>query len=230
MITLALYESETTSTKGSRRIDSEQLVRVIEEIGECVAREKELLAQNEAQTRVSLIDPLLRARDWPLKDLAVVQVEVRTNSGGKTGYVLKRSDGRPGILLEDKKGRGQLDLVSSAAAGYAWKLGREGKWLKHVGLTDGLRWMIAEPHNLKSPICQVDLGKTQQPIPKAVLQLVGVLWRRRWMADGSKKSASSKSTLIPLAQLKPGKGEVPSHAVVFSDGTRRELKTKTGLT
>ncbi len=211
-------------------MDLEQLVRVIEEIRERAAKYKELLVQNEAQTRVSLIDPLLRATGWPLEDPAVVQVEVRTNSGGKADYVLKWSDGRPAIVLEAKRVGGQLDLASSAAVGYAWELGRAGKWPKYIGLTDGLRWIIAEPHNLKSPVCQVDLGKTQQPIPEAVLQLVGVLWRRRWMDDGNKESAPSKSTLIPLSQLKPGKGEVAPHAVVFPDGTRREPRTKTGST
>lgn len=52
------------------------------------------------------------------------------------------------------------------------------------------------------------------------------------MADGNKDKASapSKSTLIPLAQVKPGKGEAAPRAVVFPDGTRREPKTGLGLT
>lgn len=120
-------------------MDLEQLIRVIELIRKRMSQYQEVLVQNEWQTRVSLIDPLLRAMGWLLEDPAVVQVEVKTNSGGKADYVLYWSDGRPAIVLEAKRVGGQLDLASSAAVGYAWELGKAGKWPKFMGMTDGLR-------------------------------------------------------------------------------------------
>lgn len=213
-------------------MDLEQLVRVIEEIRERAAKYKELLVQNEAQTRVSLIDPLLRTVGWPLEDPAWVQVEVKTKSGGKVDYVLYGGDGQPAILLEAKSLGAKLEPAASAAVGYAWDLGQAGKVPRYVGVSDGLRWVIAEPHNLKSPSCQVNFGNTQERIEDLLLRFVQVLWKRQW--DNAREATKNpESPLLgtqptSLAIFKPQRGQKPPQVVVLPDGTEREPKTAAG--
>ncbi|GBD20867.1 hypothetical protein HRbin28_01315 [bacterium HR28] len=211
-------------------MDLEHLIQVIEQVRERVEKYKDVLEQNEAQTRISLIEPLLRAFGWLLEDPFLVRVEVRTNNGAKVDYVLNRSDGRPAIGLEARSLGSKLELASSAVVGYAWELRREEREPKYVGITDGLRWLIAEPYNLRSPVCQVDLGSTQQPIPESALRLARVFWRRWWVVSEEARSAPSKSALIPLTALRPRVFEQPPRLVVFPDGTRCEPRTKMGPT
>ncbi len=200
-------------------MDLEQVIEVMKQIRDWARQYRDLFAESEAQTRLSLIDPLLRAFGWRLEDPAMAQIEAKTKQGNRVDYLLKWSDGRPAILLEAKRLGGQLDLATAAVVGYAWELRREDREPKYVGLTDGLRWILAEPGQFKNPFCQIDLGKGQQPMEEVALRLAEVLWRRWWMTRGELAPTHGLS----LANMKVSPREQPPRAVVFPDGTRREL-------
>ncbi len=204
-------------------MDLEQVIEVMKQIRDWAHQYRDLFAESEAQTRLSLIDPLLRAFGWRLEDPAMVQIEAKTKQGNRVDYLLKWSDGRPAILLEAKRLGGQLDLATAAVVGYAWELRREDREPKYVGLTDGLRWILAEPHQLRNPACQIDLGKGQQPMEEMALRLAEVLWRRWWMTRGELAPANRLS----LANIKVSPKDPPLQTVVFPDGTRREPRIKT---
>ena len=63
--------------------------------------DREYLAQNEMQTRVLLIDPLLRALGWDPGNSMDVRLEFRTGKG-RVDYALMR-EGAPVIVIEAKK-------------------------------------------------------------------------------------------------------------------------------
>ena len=131
-----------------------------------------------------MIGPVLRALDWPLDDPNWVQVEVGMSSGGKADYVLYDGAGRPVIVLEAKALGSKLDLAGSAAVEYAWELMKAGKAPELVGVSDGLHWVLAEPHNLKAPKAALDLAKSTQRAEMSALALAQLLWRRVWEGNG----------------------------------------------
>jgi len=134
----------------------DDLCQVLERLRERLQAHRSLLEANEAQTRVSLIDPLLRALGWPTDDPTSVQVEARAGSG-RADYVL-RSGNQTILVLEVKKVGEKLDIAHSAAVSYAWELLRQGQPPRYVGVSDGRRWLLYEPQQLEQPNHTLDLG------------------------------------------------------------------------
>jgi len=134
----------------------DDLCQVLERLRERLQAHRSLLEANEAQTCVSLIDPLLRALGWPIDDPTSVQVEARAGSG-RADYVL-RSGNQTVFVLEVKKVGEKLDIAHSAAVSYAWELLRQGQPPRYVGVSDGRRWLLYEPQQLEQPNHTLDLG------------------------------------------------------------------------
>ncbi|MBX6753338.1 MAG: type I restriction endonuclease subunit R [Thermorudis peleae] len=205
----------------------DDVLTALQQIRERAERYRPLLTQNEGLTRSVLIDPLLRVLGWPLDDPAWVQVEIRTLNGGRVDYLLFDGTGRIFIIIEAKALGGKLDLAGSAAVGYAWQLHQQGTPPHLVGITDGLRWTLAEPHNLKEPKYQFDLG-AKEPLPKLALQALEALWRDYRCAmlprNETRVSVTSISeNTLPLAELKVQPGVNPPTAILFPDGIERPL-------
>lgn len=79
----------------------EPLVSVLAEVKERLERHNQELRQSEALTRSALIDPVLRALEWPTADPALVKPEYSV-SGGKADYALLSPDGKAVAIVEVK--------------------------------------------------------------------------------------------------------------------------------
>ncbi|MCM8746527.1 hypothetical protein NET03_08260 [Thermomicrobium sp. CFH 73360] len=205
-------------------MDLEVLARTIAELRERAKQYQSLMAQNEAQTRISLIDPLLRALGWPLEDPARVLVEVRIGNS-RVDYVLGAGE-QPLLVLEAKSLGSTLNIAQSAAVSYAWELVRQGQQPRWVGVTDGLRWAIYDPHNLKSAIIDIDVGDTKRSAESQALALAQVLWQRLFAGVSSRPVESN--AWVPLSKLSPRPGAKPPVEVRFPDNRWRFLMGEPG--
>ncbi len=117
----------------------EETVRVILELRQSIARFQENFEGNEAQTRVSLIDPMLRTLGWDVSNPAEVAQE--TGRGvGVADYALKdRNSGMPLILVEAKSLNRSLDDAHQQVAAYCYSQN-----VGHAIVTDGNDWILLE--------------------------------------------------------------------------------------
>jgi hypothetical protein len=218
----------------------DDLCQVLERLRERLQAQKSLLESNEAQTRVSLIDPLLRALGWPTDDPTAVQVEVRAGSG-RADYLLRSGD-QTILVLEVKKLGEKLDIAHSAAVSYAWELLRQGQAPRYVGVSDGRRWLLHEPQQLKQPRYALDLADSQRSIPALALAFTEALWRRLYTGGvgpshdvshspdtRSRTSLPPRDAWRPLPELRAILGDPPPSRIRFPDGTEQELHTWASL-
>ncbi len=205
------------------------LCEVLQRLRERLQAHKSLLEANEAQTRVSLIDPLLRALGWPIDDPTFVHVEVRAGNG-RADYLL-RCGNQTILVLEVKKLGEKLDIAHSAAVSYAWELLRQSQAPRYVGVSDGRRWLLYEPQQLKQPRYALDLADSQRSIPALALAFAEALWRRLYedMTPLPPPSPPPSPDWRPLTELRPKYGDAPPERVRFPDGSERELRSWTSL-
>ncbi len=94
---------------------------------------------NEAQTRASLIDPILTALGWDTADPTLVRHEF-TSHGGRADYALLASTEELAAIVEAKALRNPLETKEIAqTTNYANMLGAP-----YAALTDGNRWVLYE--------------------------------------------------------------------------------------
>ena len=95
----------------------------------------EYLSGNETRTRALVIDEVLTALGWNIKDPARVWLEHRAN-GNKMDYVLRSSSGQFLAVVEAKPAdSGAKDTDRRQASGYATEIGA-----CYAVLTNGGRW------------------------------------------------------------------------------------------
>ncbi len=112
----------------------DELVDVIETLKSRINEHRSVLQGNEAQTRLSLIDPLLRALGWDTADPGLVRSEYNVR-GKRADYALLDWQGDAAVLLEAKKLSEPLSAHRSQVAAYASELG-----IKYPALTNGSEW------------------------------------------------------------------------------------------
>lgn len=214
----------------------DSLCALIERLRQRMQEYREVLETSEAQTRVSLIHPLLQTLGWPTDDPAAVQVEVRAGNG-VADYILQVG-GQPVLVLEAKRLGQKLEIGHSAALSYAWELQRQGTAPRLVGVTDGCRWLLYDPWNLKQPQCAIDLADTKRTVPAIALALVEALWRPLYTSGvdsshdtdhlpdtQSGKSLPPQEAWRPLPEVTVKHGDPPPSRIRFPDGSERELGT-----
>lgn len=120
--------------------DVENLDRAIleESIGEArsvLSRHSDYLAKNETRTRALVIDGVLIALGWDIRNPGRVWLEHRTN-GNAMDYVLLSAGGDFLAIVEAKAaGVGAKDKDRRDASGYAQEIGA-----RYAVLTNGSRW------------------------------------------------------------------------------------------
>ncbi|MCX2728036.1 type I restriction endonuclease subunit R [Thermomicrobium sp. 4228-Ro] len=201
----------------------ENLCALIERLRQRMQEYRGLLETSEAQTRVSLIDPLLQTLGWATDDPAAVQVEVRAGSG-VADYVL-RVDGQPVLVLEAKRLGQKLEIGHSAALSYAWELQRQGAAPRAVGVTDGCRWLLYDPRDLKQPRYAIDLADSKRTVPAIAVALAEALWRPLFLRETPSPPPPPPDSWRSLAGLRPKLGDPPPRCLRFPDGSERDLKT-----
>ena len=116
----------------------------------------EYLRGNETATRALVIDGVLTALGWDIKDPARVQLEHRAD-GNKLDYVLVSSAGEFLAVVEAKPAdTGPKDTDRRQASGYATEVGA-----RYAVLTNGGRWeaweMVQQRPRKKSIVVEVHL-------------------------------------------------------------------------
>ena len=111
------------------------LEQSIREARRVLSEHSEYLSTNETRTRALVIDGVLTALGWDVKDPARVWLEHRTN-GNAMDYVLLSVEGRFLAVVEAKAADiGAKDKDRRDASGYAQEIGAQ-----YAILTNGGRW------------------------------------------------------------------------------------------
>ena len=153
---------------------------------------------SEAQTRLSLIDPLLRALSWDTGDPALVQPEFDL-SGYKVDYALFGVDGNPVAVVEAKRlgetlGSHVLQLVTYATLSGA----------PYACLTDGDRWELytvfdPKPMNQKLTL---DVSVKDLPAYRCALQFIR-LWHPKLASGQLMEAGNPLLDSVPTQPSRP---------------------------
>ena len=112
-----------------------QLEKCIKQARRVLTVHYKYLNGNETRTRVLVIDDVLTALGWGVKDPARVWLEHRVN-GNKMDYILRSSSDEALAIVEAKAlGSGPKDTDRRQASGYATEIGA-----RYAVLTNGGRW------------------------------------------------------------------------------------------
>ncbi len=170
----------------------EELVKTIETLKARITEHRAALQTSEAQTRLSLIDPLLRALGWNTADPAMVRPEYVVG-GRRADYALLNAQGGVVVFLEAKNLGESLANHRSQVAAYASELG-----IRYPALTNGSEWEVYD--NLQmAPIEQrriLNLSISNEESAKCALQLL-LLWHPN-LASGQPIEA-----VEPISNLQP---------------------------
>ena len=150
----------------------DELVDVIETLKSRINEHRSVLQGNEAQTRMSLIDSLLRALGWDTADPALVRPEYVV-SGRRADYALLDAQGDVVVFLEAKNLGEQLANHRSQVVAYASELG-----IRFPALTNGNEWEVYDNSQLV-PIEQrrvLNVSIANADSAKCALQFL-LLWR-----------------------------------------------------
>ena len=132
------------------------LEKSIKEARRVLTEHHEYLRGNETATRALVIDGVLTALGWDIKDPARVRLEHRAN-GNKVDYVLMASVGSfLGVVEAKAVDSGPRDIDRRHASGYAMEIGA-----RYAVLTNGGRWeaweMVPQKTRRQSTFVEVHL-------------------------------------------------------------------------
>ena len=162
----------------------DELVDTIETLKARISEHRSILQASEAQTRYSLIDPLLRALGWDTADTALVRPEFMVG-GRRADYALLNAQDDVVVFLEAKSLGENLTSHRSQVAAYASELG-----IRYPALTNGSEWEVFD--NLQmAPIEQrriLNVSLAGEDSASCALKLL-LLWRRN-LSSGQPIEAS----------------------------------------
>ena len=164
----------------------DELVGVIETLKSRINEHRSVLQGNEAQTRLSLIDPLLRALGWDTAAPALVRTEFNLNNG-RADYALLDTDEKPVAIIEAKRLDESLGTTDRRMQMLTYA---NFSNVSYAGLTDGNQWVLYKVFDQKSLEERIVLNVSiaSDPSPKCALQLL-LLWRPN-LASGQPIEAS----------------------------------------
>ena len=189
----------------------DELVGVIDILKDRIDKHRAALQGNETQTRMSLIDPLLRALGWDTADPALVRPEYVV-SGRRADYALLNAQGDVIVFLEAKNLGEQLANHRSQIVAYASELG-----IRFPALTNGNDWEVYDNSQLV-PIGQrrvLNVSIADNDSAKCALQLL-LLWRPN-LASGQPVGASepilgTEPELPTVLQISEPQSGIPTTA------------------
>ncbi len=176
----------------------DDLVEVIETLKSRIDEHRSVLQGNEAQTRLSLIDPLLRALGWDTADPLLVRPEYVVG-GRRADYALLNAQREVVVFLEAKNLGENLAGHRSQVVAYASELG-----IRFPALTNGNDWEVYDNSQLV-PIDQrrvLNLSITGTDAAKCALQFL-LLWRPN-LASGQPIEANE-----PIMGTEPKLAAIP---------------------
>ena len=166
----------------------DELVGVIEALKSRIKKHREVLQGSEAQTRMSLIDPLLKVLGWETADPALVRPEYHLGAG-RADYVLLDSNEKELAIIEAKRlGERLSGQHREQAIVYAHRRG-----VRFPILTNGNDWEVYDQSDFvpnvsieDRPLLNVSIADTDSA--KCALQFL-LLWRPN-LASGQPIEAS----------------------------------------
>ena len=161
------------------------------------------LGQNEAMTRLVLVDPLLRGLGWDTEDPSQVVPEygIPSRPSKSADYALFTGNDVPEVIIEAKKLGESLADAAHQAVTYCTVDG-----YRCFAVTDGRRWAVYEtlkPGVLEEKrVARFDIGA--DALIEVCLKAMS-LWRQRFV-NGASTHVTSGAVLAPPPQ-NPGVGE-----------------------
>ncbi len=152
----------------------DELVGVIDTLKSRINEHRSVLQESEAQTRLSLIDPLLRMLGWDTADPAMVRPEYNL-SGGRADYALLDPDKKPVVIIEAKKLNEQLGTMDHRMQMLTYA---NFSNVPYAGLTDGNQLVFYKVFDQK-PLEErlvLDVSIADSQAYQCALQLL-LLWR-----------------------------------------------------
>lgn len=150
------------------------LIATIEVLRDRIRGHRQYLdvAAPEARTRVTLIDPLLRALEWDVGDPNRVEIEPVV-ARGRADYALLRGVGEPLLLLEAKRlsdGRAHHSQLASYVVSENM---RRSIKIPYCAITNGSRWQVFDVFAQDTVL---DVSVEQDDPRRCALRLLG-LWQ-----------------------------------------------------
>ena len=173
----------------------DELVDTIETLKARISEHRTALQASEAQTRLSLIDPLLRALGWDTADPALVRPEYDVGVR-RADYALLNAEGGVVVFLEAKRLGESLTNHRSQVAAYASELG-----LRYPALTNGSEWEVYD-NSLMVPIEQrriLNISISNDDSAKCALKLLVALASLTWRQVNPLRPAE------PINRVRPSK-------------------------
>ena len=161
------------------------------------------LCGNETRTRALVIDAVLTALGWDIKDPARVWLEHRTN-GSKLDYVLLSSPSHVLAVVEAKAAdTGPKDTDRRQASGYAVEIGA-----RYAVLTNGGRWEAWEmvPQQPRKDSIFVEVNLTTGEIGELASTLGKLHWEvlgRGAVAPGPENGEGCRTTVAVAQRGRP---------------------------
>ena len=152
----------------------ESLLELVKKLSERIEEHGENLRKNEALTRTSLIDPLLRELGWNIEDPAQVIPEYPTGNNESADYVLLIRN-EPAMVVEVKSLDSSLHEKSSRqnptiqALNYSFKIRT-----RYFSVTDGRHWKIYDRQRSDNDLIS-EFDITESPAKTCLKALA--LWR-----------------------------------------------------
>lgn len=182
------------------------------------------LSAKESQTRISLIDPLLKVLEWNTADPSMVTVEYSIGRG-RADYALLRRDLSPIAVIEAKSLGSNLEdisnlnqLISNAnMAGVSYAV-----------LTNGSDWIVYDVFK-QAPLEErklLDVSLEQGAINFTVMQLL-YLWRENLLASSP---VTAKAVDVNALELRENSKEWISVADYTTSNKPTKVKFWNGVT
>ncbi|MCY4416193.1 MAG: hypothetical protein OXE87_07785 [Chloroflexi bacterium] len=194
----------------------DDLVSAIETLQDRIRVHNITLRKNETQTRVALIDPLLRALGWDVSDPALVTPEYPIDAG-RADYVLLDANRRAFGLVEAKQLGGSLKNARKQMLDNAIKSG-----VSFAGVTDGNHWELYKV-SAQERICLLQVSIAKMLAHECALKL-WLHWPRDPVPAPVIPPPCSKGWITLSCYNYDAKAERPI-AIRFPGGVNRQVPT-----
>lgn len=163
----------------------------------------------EARTRVSLIDPLLRALEWDVSDPSLVEIEPIVGPG-RADYAFLGRAGEPLLLLEAKKLSDTKAHHGQLASYVVGENLKRAVKIPYCAMTNGSRWQVFDVFTQE---CVLDASVEHEHARKCALKLIG-LWQPALREIGLE-------TVVDLGGIVAGNESGDTHGARRSDTASR---------
>ena len=223
----------------------DDLNELVGRLKERIEKHKDVLRGNETATRYALIDPLLTALGWDLSDPGQVRTEYSTGKGRADYATFARGNTDvPGLVIEAKHpGKPTIDGIDQSI-NYCLQ-----DVVPYFVVTNGEKW---EAYDLNKPGKLADrrvVDFSLADLTQTTVMKMLWLWRSNFESESPRTPAVharpvSQQTAtpapkpaaetppsnpdrsdrgIPLDEFNPGRGDRPPAALLFPDGTKKEM-------